>query len=232
MTSWYDQNIVTAAGEAILGRYDDWAIKLLRRQQLVWSGWQGNKLKGQVAIDRKSGWGYRLLVHEDWATLRLFLLSLLWRAAVSKMPEFQEVVLPREDLDQIGAILVAGSLGPPELYPATLIQLSTKGPRHNHTPITGVKELAPSGPRLGRSMRFFRFYFDGLIVHFERDVRTAGELNSLGRMVVGSDPTLGVLARPYEGSFQAETLASVMADTWIDWPHMRPQILAAMGLVE
>src|SRR5260370_16132745 len=38
-SSWYDQKLVTERGEQLLANYDDWAIKELRRLELVcWSG--------------------------------------------------------------------------------------------------------------------------------------------------------------------------------------------------
>jgi hypothetical protein len=38
-TSWYDNRLVTADGEAILAKYDDWAINFFRQKKLIWSSW-------------------------------------------------------------------------------------------------------------------------------------------------------------------------------------------------
>jgi hypothetical protein len=38
-SSGYDPHLVIDAGEAILARYDDWAITELRRNRLIWSSW-------------------------------------------------------------------------------------------------------------------------------------------------------------------------------------------------
>jgi hypothetical protein len=36
-TSWYDDKLVTSEGEAVLQKYDDWAIKFFRTHKLIWS---------------------------------------------------------------------------------------------------------------------------------------------------------------------------------------------------
>src|SRR5208337_2129315 len=38
-TTWYDRKLVTAEGEAILAKYDDWAINFFRQKKLIWSSW-------------------------------------------------------------------------------------------------------------------------------------------------------------------------------------------------
>ena len=38
-TSWYDNRLVTDNGEAILAKYDDWAINFFRQKRLSWSSW-------------------------------------------------------------------------------------------------------------------------------------------------------------------------------------------------
>lgn len=42
-SSWYDNNLVTREGENILSDYDDWAIRELRKNKLIWSSWESNK---------------------------------------------------------------------------------------------------------------------------------------------------------------------------------------------
>ncbi len=228
MTSWYDANIVTQEGEEILGRYDDWAIKVLRKHQLVWSGWAGSALSPGNSVRAPGGMSARVIEGEDWARLPLFLLSVLWRAAVSKLPEFSEVVLPRTHLTQLASMLVEGTSEPQTFYPARLIQLTTKGPRHNHTPLALEMPFAAQGPVLAHRKRIFRFFIEGLIVHFDRDITSNGQLRGLGFAAVGASPKLGILGLPFAGSAQANNLARAMAETYVDWPKMRSQVLAAM----
>lgn len=228
MTSWYDPKLVTLTGERILARYDDWAITFLRRNKLVWSGWSGQKLPAERAIDLGGAWQAIIVESDDWPRLRLFLLSVLWRAAASKLPEFSEIVLPSADLERLRHMVAAGETDPLDFFPATLVQLTTKGPRHNHSPISGVKSLGPYGPVLDRKIRFFRFFIEGLVIHFDLDSSGAGDIALLGPMAVGAGRSLVILGHPFEGSFQASNLGMMLVEAWEDWPHMRPQIARAI----
>ena len=40
-SSWYDPELVTDEGEKYLEELDTWAIKILRKNKMVWSGWGG-----------------------------------------------------------------------------------------------------------------------------------------------------------------------------------------------
>ena len=228
MTSWYDTTIVTAEGEKILADYDDWAIATLRRLKLVWSGWEGARLRATGMMVINDEFAFRKIEGEDWSRLRLFFLSLLWRAAASSLPEFSRIVLPDRDLEIIRVALISGTPPPPDFYPIMLTQLSTKGPPHNHAPIPQLKTIPASGPILEHQLRLFRFYLEGLIVHFHRDAPSKGELDAMGPLVLEAADVMVVQARTYEGSFQAENLAVTMAETWERWPAFRPQIAKAM----
>jgi hypothetical protein len=59
----------------------------------------------------------------------------------------------------------------------------------------------------------FRFYFDGLIVHFHRHAEDDGYTKSLGQVMVGHDRKLSVATVPYDQSFQHENLQIVLAET-------------------
>ena len=87
MSSWYDTALVTSPGEEILRGLDDWAIRELRQHKLIWSSW-GTDIElntadhVQLPLDAM-GWGCREIEVSEPARLRLFFLSLLWRAAAS-----------------------------------------------------------------------------------------------------------------------------------------------------
>jgi hypothetical protein len=62
-------------------------------------------------------------------------------------------------------MLVNDDPGLLEFYPASLLQFSTRGPIHNHTPLADAKVI-PNLPGFGeRTYPIFRFYLDGLAVH-------------------------------------------------------------------
>ena len=124
-----------------------------------------------------------------------------------------EITLPPSDLEFLRALLVANDPGPLSFYPAHLSQLSTRGLTHNHTPIATIKTItSPILESTVLEIPIFRFYFDGLIIHFHRHFSDDGYTASLGNLVVGSSTEIDVTVIPYEISFQAENLRRVVAE--------------------
>lgn len=78
--------------------------------------------------------GIRKLEEVDHKTLRLFILSLLWRSCVSNRAGFNEICLPEDELRILKEMLINRDAGQYFYFPITLIQLSTKGKIHNQTP--------------------------------------------------------------------------------------------------
>jgi len=102
-------------------------------------------------------------------------------------------------------MLVAGEVGESTDFPITLVQFSTQGTWHNHTPLIGRKKVGD------RDVPFFRFYFDGLVAHIHPDE------DDYGDMTVGKSDRLGVLTMPYENSFQDENLRIGITETNMIW---------------
>lgn len=206
-SSWYDSELVVRAGEDILTSYDTWAVEALRRERLVWSGWGSQKSLGALNYNiGDSPWGVRKIENIDGKRLRLFLLSLLWRAAVTDLPEFDSVLLPADDIEHLRTLICTGNSGPMDFYPAQLTQLSTIGVIHNHAPFADIKSVPDlGGGDLTRHLQepIFRFYFDGLIVHIYRRKFPSAEIQELGNLIVGQDDTLLVTTQTYEGSYQS-----------------------------
>lgn len=81
-----------------------------------------------------------------------------------------------------------GNPEPLEFYPVSLIQLSTLGVRHNHTPLAQSKPIPDlTGGQTTTKNPFFRFYFDGLIAHISRLPIERNKEFDGGDMWVGSD---------------------------------------------
>lgn len=219
-TSWYDPNLVVLTGERILTEYDTWGIRRLRAHGLVWGGWQGSTLAEQVAEIGADGFGIRLIPDDDWLRLRLFFLSLLWRAAASDMPEFSEIELSEYELERLRRMVLDRDPSPLDFYPIALTQLSTRGPSHNITPLA-QEMLVPIGYDI-IAAPIFRFYLQGLIIHFHRPSdRPSPYATGLG---VGTDDRLLVMARPYNGSWQEENLTLNFAEAYEAWPQIRPKL--------
>lgn len=129
------------------------------------------------------------------------------------LPEFDEVVMPTDDLEQLRQMLVSGSVKPLSFYPATLVQISTLGLVHNLSPLAQTKTNPAVGNQEERQIPIFRFYFDGLIIHMHRHPVDSGYTAKLGPLIAGAHETLHVTMVTYEGSFQRENLCQVLADT-------------------
>lgn len=210
-SSWYDSALVVQAGEDILTSYDTWAVEALRREKMVWSSWGSQKSLGSLQYNiGDSPWGIREIRSIDQKKLRLFLLSLLWRAAATDLPEFNTISLPSEDMETLRVMLCNGDPGSPLFYPAQITQLSTIGIIHNHAPLADMKRIPvlDSDPLNFIHMPIFRFYFDGLIVHFDRR-KSADDMKALGKMIVGNADTFLVTTQTYDGSYQSLQLANV-----------------------
>lgn len=218
-SSWYDPKLVTAEGENILAQYDDWAITELRKHRLVWSGW-GPILKLNDYTSLGTTVGIRRLTGGDWRRLRLFFLSLLWRAAATDRPEFREITIPDHDLEQLRNMVLNGNPYPLEFYPISMTQLATRGFNHNLTPIADVKTI-PNLDKAGSAwdMPFFRFYLDGLILHISRLKSEQNREFDLGPQWVGSDNDCVVLSTVHwEESSQHQNCLIVMEEAMLGRP--------------
>lgn len=224
-TSWYDPNIVTRVGEDILERYDTWAVASLRQHRLVWSGWgedQALSAPDFIRIPGVEEWGFRKIVNLDGARLRLFFLSLLWRAAVSEMVEFNEIQIGAAESRRLRKMVAEGNPNPLHRFPMTLTQLTTKGDVHNLTPLA---QQRPRGAFRGdkRLIPIFRFYFDGLIVHIHRK-SNAKEVAQLGNMIVGASESLVLGTVDFEGSWQRTNMDELVRETTEQWPERLSRI--------
>jgi hypothetical protein len=223
--SWYDTALVTRSGEDVLAAYDDWAIRELRRHRLVWSGWgKDDELseKEMMSLPGTGGVGVRKIEGIDGHRLRLFFLSILWRAAASSMHEFREVRMLPGERRRLARMILDQRATPLSFYPVMLFQLSTRGRFHNHSPIAQRKLRDPSHPEKG-SIPFFRFYFDGLIVHIHRKDKPK-EVAAMGPLMVGGRDVLAVTVRPFEGSWQEGNLGELIAEAEARWPEKLAKI--------
>lgn len=209
-SSWYDQHLVVAAGERILAEYDDWAIRVLRRHAMVWSGWGPRISLNDFRRIPGTPWGLRSVSGDDWKKLRLFFLSLLWRAAATNRPEFNEVEIPPDHLERLRQMVLNGDPEPVAFYAISLTQISTMGIRHNHAPIAFTK-IIPSLEEGQAAIEepTFRFYLDGLVIHFSRLSSEQNEARDLGPLVVGAEDTITLSTVAFENSAQAENLSIV-----------------------
>lgn len=219
-SSWYDKQLVTQSGEDILSFSDSWAIPELRKHQLVWSGWGPTQVPPGIqmhagiwaATPMNSNWGYRLIKGINPGRLRLFFLSLLWRAAATDRPEFSQVVIPQGDLEKLRLMLIRSNPDPLSFYPTELCQFSTMEVIHNRAPIAMLKTIKDQTGEEKFDVPMFRFYFDGLMAHVHRTESSHDRTAWFGSSIVGAGDQLVVANVPFENSFQHEGMKRVVAD--------------------
>ncbi|WP_373357885.1 hypothetical protein ACEN3H_13650 [Acinetobacter lactucae] len=208
-SSWYDMEIVTQKGEEILTEFDTAAIKELRKHKLIWSSWNNDKLPNELLNKINDTYGTRRLNEVDHKTLRLFILSLLWRSCVSKRAGFNEIDLPENDLRTLKEMLINRDGGQYFYFPITLIQLSTKGKIHNQTPFIDeltVKPIIEDGPE--QSYPIVRYYFDGLVIHI-RLTKDEESIKNSGNLFIGKDKELFLITVTYDASFQKQNMEAI-----------------------
>ena len=220
--SWYDKRLVTQAGEDILAKLDAWAIPKLRTNKLIWSGWGPMRVLPSNLHSKipRTHWGFREVEDIDSHQLRLFFLSLLWRAAATDRSEFSEVALPHEDLEQLRTMILAGDPSPSSFYPISLTQLSTVGPEQNMVPIASTKQTPALGDVAERTIPIFRFYFEGLIAHFDRPSTDGSEVQVLEKIHLGAGASFIVSTVSYEASFQRKNLEQLQFEAESEWLHV------------
>ncbi len=165
-TSWYDSRLVTRAGEDILARQDNWAVDFLRHHRLVWSSWGD---EGSPPLDDDYGpFGIRAINEVPVERLRMFVISLLWRAAASNLPEFASIQIPAEHLENLRVALVTGVLPNESFYPSTFTQFSTKGQDHIWAPEALIMPwFDDRGTQIGQ-IPIFRLFLNGLNILIRR----------------------------------------------------------------
>lgn len=217
-TSWYDEQLVTAAGERILATHDNWGISELYRQKLVWGSW-GPMLALSTSDHRQfsrfmddPAIGFRRIRISNPGRLRVFFLSLLWRAAETFRWEFDEVAIDEPYLSMLRKSVLDSDPNPLDLFPVELIQISTRGVPHNHSPVAMEKTLPSFDDGAPTIVPHYRFYFDGLIVHFDRRTDRPADFAEKSSFYVGCREELTVTTVPYETSFQRSNIEQIIVD--------------------
>jgi len=151
----------------------------------------------------------------------VFFLSLLWRAAESKLRELRQIVIDEPYLTELRRMVRDADPNPLHLFPVELIQISSRGFPHNHTPMPMEKTIPAvddSGPT---QVPHYRFYFDGLIVHFDRRTDRVDLVEKMGPLYVGFSEELHVSTVRFENSFQRRGFESIaVPGTWQGCPLM------------
>ena len=217
-TSWYDPAMVCTEGEKLLSDLDDWGIKFLRRERLVWSGFGPiNRVEPEISLSDLGpdlhDYGMRNLKVDEAENLRRFFLSLLWRASVSKLPEMDQVQLSKDDEEKLTSYLLGNAELPITFFPCWLTQHHQVGFPHNQTPTKRVKTFPSVAGSTERSVSIYRFYFDGLVSHFHEIAENDAERIAKSPLTVGFSSELAITCIPWSRSAQLENVLHVARES-------------------
>ncbi|MCO7642521.1 hypothetical protein NJI34_37760 [Pseudomonas sp. S 311-6] len=212
--TWYDDQLVIRGGEDILESIDTPAIETLRSHKLIWSAFPKDGSIPDLGVRQiHESLGMRSLVFSDSEieNLRLFFLSIVWRAAASLRPEFIHVQLEDEEKENLRQRVLSCASGDFFEYPIILDQLITRGDPHNRVPILESCEFPGEGGAESMSVDSVRIYMDGLVA---RVLITADEglAKNLSIMCLGAGDETLVIARSFEKSRASDNMREVIVD--------------------
>jgi hypothetical protein len=98
---------------------------------------------------------------------------------------------------------------------------------HNNAAIEMTKHIPQMRGVPPRQLRIYRFFVDGLIVHFHQQV-TQTDVSGLFPMLVG-EATTEITTVTFEASWQLENLANVIADAEHEFPGGRARAEGRSG---
>ena len=211
-TSWYDRALVVRHGEDILSRIDWRGIEELRLHRLVWSSWgEVQELPADDLVIEGGVPHLRWIDIADPGPLRIFFLSLAWRAGATVRPEFKFSRIDRDIVEDLRVRVANENPGAPEHYPIQLYQLVTRGAAHNRVPMLERKRVVNiDGSDAGLTLEYLRFYFDGLVAHVHLAMKVAVPKPYLRYSCVGFQRKTPIFAHRYEASRASADIMEMM----------------------
>lgn len=172
-TGWYDRTILGHRGEKLISRFDDAASQCFFRRGFTY---RARRDPGYISALKQ---GYRPgevveVEGVDTSQLRLFALSLLWRAAVSGLPIMAKVSMREQNLEDIRKRILQSSPGNPLEYPAYFCVFDS------------AEELPKIQPFRPGTHPFYRFFLDGVVAYVSPR-RTLLAAPKFGRLIVGTE---------------------------------------------
>lgn len=149
---WYDSSIVTRKGEDILEKLDDAAAKCFVEHRYTY-----RKRRSTSDTTMMTGGFVPREIYTidniDGQLIRRFGLSLLWRAAVSRLDVFSRVSLAPKRLEDLRQRIIGRILDSPDQYPVYFGVFSDG------------QELSKIAPYRVGSHPFIRFFLDGVVCY-------------------------------------------------------------------
>lgn len=223
--SWYDDELVTRVGEDILEEIDTPAIEVLREHKLIWSSWGSeSRLKASDFLAGPDDQAFRIVQIPRATELKLFFLSLVWRSAASKRPEFSDVQLPNDTLEDLRRRVHVKDPGPFGDYPVQLFQIVSKGILHNRVPLIERTVMELEAGEL-REVKYVRIYFDGLVARVHIALCESFDTRYLGTCLRSDEGTI-VFAHAFETSRAAADINEMVSTVVKEGMEPKSQLTA------
>ena len=155
-SSWFDKKLVVQCGEDLLSHIDTHGLQLLEKYSLV-----GIK-KPVLSTAIRS----LQMLDNEVQILRRFLLSILWRAAVTSRPEFSEVNIDELAREKLRLHILGEQPLDIADFPISACELIGDLPDFNTVPYVESREIVNQTTRQTISSDDVVFYLSGLVVTF------------------------------------------------------------------
>ena len=186
----YDQTIVTKEGEAIFGDWDNYAAHLLLEN-----------LGEQKEVTRSNELIAWQIAEYDYSLLKLFALSMLWRAHSSSQLSFSKVNLgPHEPT--IKNILLESNPGLPDQYSVNIARWLDEE--------FGPVFMDPFIEKYS-GVNFYRFYCGRYVFYIKVDKRK--NIGILKEMQLGATKALYLIARRFSKSKERTIMQNIAKNT-------------------
>lgn len=173
-TGWYDATILGVAGEALIARYDDAAARCFIDRGFTYRTRRSQRDLTQLVDDFVADETY-VVENVDVGQIRLFAMSLLWRAAVTRLDPFARVSVSPRHLSDVGARLRAGDPGHYLDYPVWFGVFN------------GTIELPKIPPVQSKEIPFVRFFLDGVTCYISPR-RRVQKIETCPFPIMGAEP--------------------------------------------
>jgi len=187
----YDSTIVTERGERLFSDWDNYAETLLLKERNNFS--VRKDFNGEILC--------LYLPTYDYAKLKLFFLSVLWRASVSSQTFFQKVDLGSHEQKVRHAILESDP-GPQSFYSVVLA-------RFTDIPVDHVAMLDPFLERY-ESTNFYRLFLGTYVAYIKVDSRPVPA--TLNQLELRPNTPLVIIGREFHSSEEKKIMTRLVIE--------------------
>jgi hypothetical protein len=196
----YDQNLVCGACETLFAPWDSYAAELFIQQQET--AFRTVVIEGRIAPAK-------VAETYDYSRLRLFVISLLWRAAQSSHPFFRGITLPTR-VERLRSLVLAGDVGQQSEFRTIVSRWEDAG---SATVMAGRLVADPFEYRSRQGPRMVRMYIGAFIVDVQVD--DAPPIPSVRALHMVPDGPLYVVERDLRGSNDLHAVQPALMN-WIE----------------